>query len=226
MTLPLMNKNKLQTKTNIYSQQQKTIKNKPSLQNVRQDKRRFSSAAPEPVQPAAGTKITRGAYPHKATMVCSQNESVQQSRTAKTTLWLEPIVRAALEKEARAEGITVSAAGNASIKRDLQRNADLRYNFLLEPIIKNNIDRNMRQISRRLSWLLVRVAFDAGQTRGIVTNILGTQLGAKQELLQTILAESAKAAKSNITRRTPQMTELMDTLEKWLMGEEEQTAGR
>src|SRR5512139_1123067 len=103
MALSTMNTNKPQAKTNIYTQQPKTTKNKPSLQNVRQDKRRFLSAAPERAQPAAGIKNTRGAYPSKATMVCSQNESVQQNKTVKTTAWLEPRVRASLEQVAREE---------------------------------------------------------------------------------------------------------------------------
>lgn len=38
-----------------------------------------------------------------------------------------------------------------------------------------------------------------------------------QDLLRTILAESDKAAKANITRRTPQITELMEAVEQWLI---------
>jgi len=37
-----------------------------------------------------------------------------------------------------------------------------------------------------------------------------------QDILTTILKESGKAAKMNITRRTPQLTELMEVLNKWL----------
>jgi arsenate reductase-like glutaredoxin family protein len=38
-----------------------------------------------------------------------------------------------------------------------------------------------------------------------------------QELLKTILAESGKAAKANITRRTPQIAELIEAVEKWII---------
>ena len=82
-------------------------------------------------------------------------------------------------------------------------------------------------MATRLSWLLVRVAFDAGQTRGIVTNILGHMPGMKQNILQAILTDSANSAKNNITRRTPQMTELMEMIEKWLLaGEREEDSHR
>lgn len=75
----------------------------------------------------------------------------------------------------------------------------------------------MRAISTRLAWLLVRVAFDSGQTRSLVTNILGRQSGMNQDLLKTILAESGKTAKANITRRTPQLTELIEAVDKWII---------
>jgi hypothetical protein len=66
----------------------------------------------------------------------------------------------------------------------------------------------------------VRVAFDAGQTRSLVTNILGRQAGVSPEVLKTILAGSGKSAKANITRRTPQMAELFEAVEQWMVAEE------
>jgi hypothetical protein len=116
--------------------------------------------------------------------------------------------------------LSVSAAGAAFLRKALQQDIDLEYSALLEPIIEKAIARQMRGISTRLSWLLVRVAFDAGQTRSIATNILGRQAGMNQDLLKTILAESGKAAKANITRRTPQITDLISAVEKWITADD------
>jgi hypothetical protein len=112
--------------------------------------------------------------------------------------------------------LSLSATGGAFLERGLQQNADLQYGALLTPIIENAIARQMRGISTRLAWLLVRVAFDAGQTRSLVTNILGRQPGMNQDLMRTILAESGKTAKANITRRTPQITQLIESVEHWI----------
>lgn len=220
MALSTMNTYKPQAKTNIYTQQPKTTKNKPSFKNVRQDKARFFSAREASRQPAAVTKVDR-ALPLNKTMVCSHNSNVQQNRTVKLTLWVKPIVKDELERLAKREGLSLSAAGAAFLEKSLQQQVDLQYNALLTPIIEKAIAKNLRRMATRLSWLLVRVAFDAGQIRGIVTNILGHQPGMKQELLKTILIDSAKSAKGNITRRTPQMTELMEAIEKWLVEGEE-----
>jgi hypothetical protein len=82
----------------------------------------------------------------------------------------------------------------------------------------------MRGISTRLAWLLVRVAYDSGQTRSLVTNVLGRQPGVSPEILKTILENSNKTARGNITRRTPQLTELISSsrqlrVEGWIQPE-------
>lgn len=110
----------------------------------------------------------------------------------------------------------MSAAGSAFLEKAIQQRVDMQYSPLLKPIIEQAIARQMRTISTRLAWLLVRVAFDAGQTRSMVTNILGRQPGVTPEILQTILEGSGKTAKANITRRTPQIVELIEAVEQWI----------
>src|SRR2546421_479939 len=80
----------------------------------------------------------------------------------------------------------------------------------------------MRSYSSRIAMLLVRVAFASEQTRGIVTNILGRQPGVTSDVLTTILDGSSNTAKGNITRKTPQLTELMDAVEHWMRTAEEE----
>jgi hypothetical protein len=117
--------------------------------------------------------------------------------------------------------LTISATGAALLKQALQNNVDMQYSALLTPIIEAAIDKRMRARDSRLAWLLVRVAFDTGQTKSLVTNILGKQSGMTEETLKTVLAMSQRTAKGNITRKTPQLTELMEAVEKWLAEEQE-----
>ena len=114
----------------------------------------------------------------------------------------------------------MSAAGAAFLREAVRQKLHVQHAVLLQPIIEQAIRRQMGTLSTRLAWLLVRVAFDAGQTRSLVTNILGRQAGVSPEVLKTILAGSGKSAKANITRRTPQMAELIEVVEKWMVAEE------
>ncbi|MDQ3975224.1 MAG: hypothetical protein M3264_01730 [Thermoproteota archaeon] len=74
-----------------------------------------------------------------------------------------------------------------------------------------------------LAFLLVRVAFASEQTRSLATNILGRQPGMTSDNLNEILDASSEAAKDKITRRTPQLEEIIAEVERWFQKEESKT---
>jgi hypothetical protein len=190
------------------------------LGGVRQDKARLENAREASRQPAAVNKFTRAQFTNND-VVRSQNGS-GASRKVRVTLWVDPTVKAHVERLAGKEGLSVSAAGAAFLRRALQQDVDLEYSALLRPIIEKAIARQMAGLATRLTWLLVRIAFDAGQTRSLVTNILGRQLDKNQPLLKTILDGSARSAKANIMRRTPQIASLISSVEQWMTEDKEQ----
>ena len=100
----------------------------------------------------------------------------------------------------------------------VQHNVNLQYGALLQPVIEKVIREEMQGFKTHLAWLLVRIAFDTGQTRSLATNILNRQPGLDNDAFRAIVTESAKAAKSNLTRRTPQLTELYEAVERWMEG--------
>jgi hypothetical protein len=186
---------------------------------VRQDKGRISSARIGTAQPAPRQNPMR---PHALNTGAarSKNKPKPKRKTVHLTLWVDPIVKRELQRIAEQEGVTVSKTGAAFLKQALQNSVNMQYSELLTPIIETAIDKRMRSRDARLAWLLVRVAFDTGQTRSLVTNILGRQQGMTEDMLKNILAMSQRTAKGNITRRTPQIAELMEAVEKWLAEDE------
>ena len=185
---------------------------------VRQDKGALDSARLGSAQPAPRTKSVRE-QAGKGPRVRSQKQPNTATKTAKVTLWIKPIVKEELERIAKREGLSLSAAGAAFLEEALRQKVHVQQAVLLQPIIEQAIRKQMRGISTRLAWLLVRVAYDGGQTRSLVTNVLGRQPGVTPEILQTILENSGKTAKGNITRRTPQLTELIEAVEDWIQPE-------
>jgi hypothetical protein len=159
------------------------------------------------------------ARPSGSSVARSQKAS-RQRRLDRVTIWVEREVKAEVDRLARQEGLSVSATGAAFLREAVRQKLHVQHAVLLQPIIEQAIRRQMGALSTRLAWLLVRVAFDAGQTRSLVTNILGRQAGVSPEVLKTILAGSGKSAKANITRRTPQMAELIEAVEHWMAAEE------
>jgi hypothetical protein len=71
---------------------------------------------------------------------------------------------------------------------------------------------------------VTRNVFASEHTRNLVTNILGI-LGRQQRMteenLKNIIAMTKQAAKGNLTRRNPELEELIEAVEKWLDKEEE-----
>jgi hypothetical protein len=136
-------------------------------------------------------------------------------------LWVDPIVKAELQRLADQEGITVSATGAAFLKQALQNNVDMHYSALLEPIITSAIRKGIQGTTNRLTFLLARTAFTSEQTRNLVTNILGRQSGMTEETLKTILDMTKRTAQGSLTRRNPELEELIQALKEWLEEQEE-----
>ena len=208
---------------NIFSAQSPTSNAQQPQNGVWQDNPTHPNDRTASHQPAPQKKTMRP-QEMKRNTPRSQKRSSPKRQTVHTTLHLKPRVRAELERVATLKNLSVSATGAALLEHALQQNLYLQHEALLEPLIAKAINKNMRGISTRLAWLLVRVAFDAGQTRSLVTNILGRQPGISDAELTAILDGSSKTAKGNITRKTPQLTELITAVEKWIMEEEGEKA--
>jgi hypothetical protein len=218
----MMNTAHTQSEQSVFERQQHTPSGQQPRSGVWQDNPTPPAARTASPQPAPRKTVTR-AQAMNTPPARSQNKPTTTRKTVHLTLWVKPVVKAELERIAEREGVSVSRAGGALLEQALQQHIDMQYGALLQPIIEQAIAKHMRGISTRLAWLLVRVAFDAGQTRSLVTNLLGRQPGISEAELTNILDGSSKTAKGNITRKTPQLTELMEAVEHWLLAEEKGT---
>jgi hypothetical protein len=164
-------------------------------------------------QVAPHTKPTRP-HPLNTKPPRAQKKHSTNRQTVSLTIWTHPRVKTELQRIADREGISLSAAGAAFLEKAIQSELHMQHAALLDTIIEKAIAKHMRSYSTRIAVLLVRVAFDTGQTRSLVTNILGRQPGVTPKILNTILDASSKAAKRNIITRTPQLESIITELEQ------------
>ncbi len=164
-------------------------------------------------QPASPKKDMRSRQLHTP-MNRSQKRTSPKRKTVQLALWVKPVVKAELERIARAEGLSVSSVGAAFLEKALQQNLHTQHAALLDTLIDKAIGKHMRSYSTRIALLLVRNAYASEQTRSLVTNILSRQPGVDPPLLETILDGSSRAAKRNIAHKTPQLKEIIEELEK------------
>src|SRR3712207_7730039 len=55
------------------------------------------------------------------------------------------------------------------------------------------------------------------------TTLFRSQAGVTPDMLKTILEHSGKSAKGNLTRKTPQLSELVEAVEHWLQTDGERS---
>jgi hypothetical protein len=206
---------------NVFLQQSHTPTKQQQNLGVWQDKRAESSARIASGQPALAATGGRAQQLKKDTPR-SQNNHTAFQKKEQVTFWVRPIAKTILQRVAKSEKLTLSEAGAAIFERAIQQNIDMQYGALLQPIIEQSIQKEMRPI-KYLTFLLVRVAFAGEQTRSLATNILGRQPGMTANNLNEILDASSEAAKGKITRRTPQLEEIIAEVERWFQKEDSKT---
>lgn len=211
-----------QSSQNVFQRQSYVANGQQPPRGVWQDNPAPPRARTATPQPASPKKDLR-ARPLHTKNQRSPTFSSPKRKTVQLVLWVKPGVKAELERIAVQEGLSVSATGAAFLEQAIQQDIHTQHGALLDTLIQKAIARQMRSYSTRIALLLVRVAFDAGQTRSIVTNILSRQPTVTQPILTQILNGSSNAAKRNITRKTPQLESIIEEIEQWMEHEGEQT---
>jgi hypothetical protein len=213
---------KPQSVNNVFSQQSNGAVDERIQRFGGQDKTalaRGHAATPQP-EPHANSARSQ---PLNNNLQRAKKHGSTKRQTEQLILWVKPIVKADLKRIADREGISLSKAGGTLLSRALQQNIDMQYHALLTPVIETAIRKEIRSLSNRLAMLLARTLFASEQTRVIDTNILA-RLQDKpvmtEEKLKEILSMSQKAAKGNLSRKTP--PELIAAIEQWLLTKDEE----
>jgi hypothetical protein len=213
-----------QTEPKILLQQQNNQKNKDAHGDVRQDKRAKYSARIASPQPARSHIPMRAEHSDTKTPR-SQNTLSARNPKEKLTLWIDPIVKAEVQRRAKRQGLSESEAGAALLKKGIQVDIDMSYGALLTPVFENVLRRYMAARDNRMASLLVRACIAIEQTRGVAVNVLGRQPAKtpnpiKPDVLNDILDRSLNDAKRKITNRSPELKELIKELNSWIVDEE------
>ncbi len=140
-------------------------------------------------------------------------------KTVPLTLWMKPEMKAELQHLADKDRLSLSKFGGTLLTEAMHQQLHIQHATLMQPIIESAIRKQMGLFITRLTWLMVRIAYDTGQTRTLVTKILDHILGSDQTKVSHILEGSSEIAKRNITRQTPQIKTLIAEVEKWMREE-------
>ena len=133
--------------------------------------------------------------------------------------WVKPAIKAELQRLAGRDGLSLSQTCAALLEEAIRQKLHVQHAVLLQPIIETTIRKAVSRNFSRFVLLLMRIAFEEGQTRRIVANILGRQPGVTPAVLEHILDTSSEQARKNTFRKTPQLVSLIEEFEQWVKEE-------
>ncbi len=172
-----------------------------TLRSGRQDNPAHLPAPPGTPQPAPPKNTTRTA-PKAAHTTTTHRTKNRLGKDVQLNLWVRPVVKAELERVAKREGVSVSAAGEAFLEKALQENIYTQHKTLLETILDKAVGRHMRTYSDRNAALQARNLQKTELVFSLVTNILGRMPGMDEETITKILGDADDSANASITRTT------------------------
>src|SRR3954471_3112509 len=130
----------------IFQQQQKPTTVRTTDAGVGQDKGATLNARLSSEQ-ASRTSRTQRARPTTENIDRSPIVNTARRKREKLTLWVNPVVKAELLRRAASNKLSLSSTGGALLETALQKSIDMEYGALLEPIIRQEIRRQMQAFS-------------------------------------------------------------------------------
>jgi hypothetical protein len=203
-----------QSPQNIFTKQANRTKNKLTTRDLRQDK-----YAPERVRAGSRQPVRTHIIARTQRADTKQTRSKKRStnrQTEQIAAWVPKPIKAEIQRLMEQNGWSQSYAVKTLVEAGLAHSLGQQHAVMLKATIEEQIRKEMRSFRTLLTWLLTRVAFDAAQSRILTKNILSRQPGLTPKRRDEILDECVRRAKSNITRETPQLTEIVEAVERWM----------
>jgi hypothetical protein len=191
---------------------------------VRQDKDAASRVRAGSAQPVMLSNTPR--TPPKITKSQRVQNHSTKRKLHQVAAWVDEPIILQLQDLARVQQLSMSQTIRGLLTDILRQKFHQQQAATLPELIDQAVAKANRAMATRIAWLLIRIAFDVGHTKVLATNTLGMQEGMSEESLKEILQTADKRTKANLTRKTPQLTELMQTVEQWLLEAEREGKGK
>jgi hypothetical protein len=178
-----------------------------------QDKLRFSTLSSASNQPLRSDKLAL------KDLTAEQKHPAKKPQSAKgrpflAAGWVDGDTNAIIELrilQAKKQGIktTRSTVISDMLKVAAQNDAFTRNQAILTPIIRDTIRTELQHFENRHIALTARIAYWVGQILLLLQSLLRYVLKTNLEAYRKVERESEKLARVNITRRTPQVDEVI-----------------
>jgi hypothetical protein len=214
MTTVLVNTKSSSPQQHIFQHQseQPTAENRRTAREEdarqrRQDKGVWTDARAEAHQPDPLQKGLR-ARAVKTEIPRAQKTNPARVKLQHTTLHLHPLARRVLEQEASEAEVSISSLGAQVIYDWALSTIEQQQATSLKAELRQMFREELAAFGHRMVYFLRRIAFSAEHARLLATNVLKILLQSRgrydERHFHTLVDATAKTAKRNILRNTPQ----------------------
>jgi hypothetical protein len=142
----------------------------------------------------------------------SQSRALPPVKLVHSTFWLDPRVRAELEREAKDRGIPFSQMGAIACRDWVRYEINRQQTSLFEEKLRHIVREEIHALRDNLVVFELKNACVSEQSRIIMTDLYKRYLkhtGMSLEQFYQFLDQSDEMAKENILKRSPKFTELL-----------------
>jgi hypothetical protein len=200
-----------------------------SLYEVRQDNvapTRYRAASDQPYRRGGETRARRLTANSDRSPKTPKRSHSTKRQTVPATAWVTPALRDEIDRIAAHNGAHRSETMERLLEWAVHQSIHEQHEVMVKPIVERAIAEQSRRDRMQFAQLLIRIAYDANQTRSLVTNVLGRQEGVTPDVLNKIRDWSSHKARQSILAKSPQIEELLTALHAWLDTEVEEPKQR
>jgi hypothetical protein len=182
------------------------------LRGVGQDIGAPGSAPIEAKKPAPVTNVARSSLKDTSAGRL-QNHHTAKERKVRGSIWMKPGVKLAMLRIAELDGLSFSETCDTALEVYARQKIHQQEEALFEPRFQKIVREENRSLGNRLVFFEMRNAIAAEQTRILTTDLYKRQLlkeGISQEQIEKKVDAAYNLARSNVLKKTPQLTALLD----------------
>jgi len=183
-----------------------------ALRAVGQDKGASDDAPVKAQQPAPVTNVVRSSL-QESSAGHEKNHHAAKERKVRGSIWMQPRVKLAMHRIADLDGLSFSEACDTALEVYSRQKIHDQEEALFEPRFRKIVREENRSLGNRLVFFEMRNAIAAERTRILITDLYKRQLrqqGISQEQTQKKVDDAYTLARSNVLKKTPQLTALLD----------------
>jgi hypothetical protein len=181
------------------------------LRGVVQEKGLLTQALKTSLRPGS---VANGQRPQAmgSNGVRSQSRAPERVKLVHSTFWIDPRVRAEMERQAKEEGISFSEVGAKACAAWVRYSIQQQQDELFEPRLRHMMREEIQALGERLVFFEMRNAFASEHTRIITADLYKRHLqkeGVTKEKFYELMDASDAMATKNITQRSPKFKGLL-----------------